>query len=58
MDCFSSFEGKPLEENQKSYAISLIFERHDRTFQEDEIDGIMNSVMKCLEEELKAIIRR
>jgi phenylalanyl-tRNA synthetase beta chain len=58
INCFSIFKGKPLEPNQKSYAISLFFERKDRTFRDKEIDEMMEALIKDFETELKAVIRR
>ena len=55
---FDVFEGKPLEENQKSYAISFILQDKNKTLEDKRIDKLMNELISCFEKDLGAIIRR
>ncbi len=58
LDCFSIFRGKPLEEGKKSYAISFYLERNDRTFNDEELDTILEGLIGDFEKNLNAVIRR
>ena len=57
VNVFDIYEGKPLEENQKSISISLHFQRNDSTVNETETDKSMEKLMQTLESQ-GAIIRR
>jgi phenylalanyl-tRNA synthetase beta chain len=52
------YEGKPLEESQKSYAVSFTLYDDEKTLTEQEIDKIMNRLMSVFENELGAWIRK
>ncbi len=58
MNVFDVYEGKPLDENQKS--ISLSFELYDdeKTMNEKEIEAIMQKLIKQFETQLNAVIRK
>ena len=55
---FDVFEGKPLESNQKSYALSFILLDKEKTLEDSRIDKLMNTLITKYEKELGAIIRR
>lgn len=55
---FDVFEGKPLPENQKAYAISLILYDSEKTMNDKQIDAIMQKLIATFENQLKAIIRK
>lgn len=57
VNVFDIYEGKPLEENQKSISISLHFQRNDSTINDAETDKSMEKLMQTLESQ-GAIIRR
>lgn len=57
VNVFDVYEGKPLEDNQKSISISLHFQRNDSTVNEAETDKSMEKLMQTLESQ-GAIIRR
>jgi len=57
VNVFDIYEGKPLEDNQKSISISLHFQRNDSTVNEAETDKSMEKLMQTLESQ-GAIIRR
>lgn len=58
MNLFDVYEGKPLEESQKSYAVSFTLYDDEKTLTEQEIDKIMNRLMSVFENELGAWIRK
>ncbi len=47
-----------LGDNKKSYAVSFIFEDHNKTLTDKEVDKIMNQLMQNYESKLQAIIRK
>ena len=55
---FDVFEGKPLEDDQKSYAMSFILEDKEKTLEDQRIDKLMTSLINKYEKELEAVIRR
>ena len=57
VNVFDVYEGKPLEDNQKSISISLHFQRNNSTINDAEIDKAMDKLMQTLESQ-GAIIRR
>lgn len=54
---FDVYEGKNLEANKKSYAISFILQDENKTLTDNQIDGIMKKLIKNYEEKLGAKIR-
>ena len=58
MRVFDVFEGKPLEANQKSYALSFTLLDKEKTLEDSRIDKLMNTLISKYESELGAIIRR
>jgi len=55
---FDIFESEKLGKDKKSMAISFTFLDNEKTLTDNEIDGMMNRIMKTAEEELKAEIRK
>lgn len=58
MNLFDVYEGKPLEESQKSYAVSFTLYDDEKTLTDQEIDKIMSRLMNSFEKELGAWIRK
>jgi len=58
INVFNVFEGKPLPENKKSYAISFVWQNNERTLEDKEIDPIADKLIHSFEKELGAVIRR
>ena len=54
---FDVYEGKNLEANKKSYAISLLFKDESQTLTDDRVENVMSSIIKSLEEKLGAVLR-
>jgi phenylalanyl-tRNA synthetase beta chain len=54
---FDVYEGKSLPKGKKSYAVNFIFQDAEKTLKDNQVDGIMNSIRKKLEEELGAELR-
>ena len=57
VDVFDIYNGKPLTENQKSVAFALTFMSKDRTLREDEINPLINKIIKRLEQKFHAVLR-
>jgi phenylalanyl-tRNA synthetase beta subunit len=47
----------PTWQNQKSYAIRLVLENKEKTFEDKEIDQLMLPLLQKLEKEIGATIR-
>lgn len=54
---FDVYEGKNLEANKKSYAITFILQDESKTLTDSQIDAIMKKLIKNYEEKLEAKIR-
>ncbi|MCL2597920.1 MAG: phenylalanine--tRNA ligase subunit beta [Paludibacter sp.] len=54
---FDVFEGKNLEENKKSYAVSFILQDEDKTLNDKQIDAIMQKLQTAFETQLGAKLR-
>lgn len=55
---FDVYKGKPLEENQKSYALSFTLSDPNKTLDDKDIDKSINKLMDRFEKELGATIRK
>ena len=55
---FDVYEGKPLQEDEKSYSVSFSLENKERTLTDKEIDAVMDQLISTFEKELNAVIRR
>ncbi len=54
---FDVYEGKNLQENKKSYGVSLVFQDQNKTLTDKHIDNVMDRLVIKLKEELKAELR-
>jgi phenylalanyl-tRNA synthetase beta chain len=55
---FDVFEGKPLEEGQKSYTFNMVLYDNEKTMNDIQIDTIMQKLIATFENQLKAIVRK
>jgi len=55
---FDVYEGDKIEQGKKSYAISFILQDEEKTLTDNQIDKVMNNLMKVFENELGAKIRQ
>jgi phenylalanyl-tRNA synthetase beta chain len=58
VELFDVFESEKIGAGKKSLAISLTFLDEEKTLTDKEIDSMMNKVMRTLEQDLKAEIRK
>lgn len=58
INVFDVYEGKPLEQQQKSVSISIDLYDEQRTLNDSDIDPAMDKLIKQFETELNAIIRK
>ena len=58
IELFDVYTGKGIEENKKSIAYSLTFEKMDRTLTDDEINEILNKIIEILEKKIGAELRK
>ena len=57
IDVFDVYTGKGIEENKKSIAYSLTFEKMDRTLTDEEINESLEKIVEVLEKKLGATLR-
>ncbi len=57
VNLFDIYEGEKIEAGKKSYAVSFIFQNKEKTLTDQEIDKIMEKLMKNFKEKLGAVIR-
>lgn len=55
---FDVFEGKPLEEGQKSYTFNMVLYDNEKTMTDKQIEAIMQKLIATFENQLKAIVRK
>ena len=55
---FDVYTGKGIEENKKSIAYSLTFEKMDRTLTDEEINESLNKIIEMLNKKLNAELRK
>lgn len=58
VNVFDVYQGKPLEENQKSISISIDLYDEYRTLTDSDIEPIMDKLISRFEKEINAIIRK
>ncbi|MCC6818454.1 MAG: phenylalanine--tRNA ligase subunit beta [Bacteroidia bacterium] len=58
INVFDVYQGKPLEENQKSISISIDLYDDNKTLTDTEIDPIMEKLIGRFEKEINAVIRK
>ena len=54
---FDVYEGENISNDKKSYALSFILQDENKTLKDEEIDRIMNNLMRMFEKKLNAQIR-
>lgn len=54
---FDIYQGKGIPQGLKSVAIALIFQDHKQTFQDQDINELMDHITNCLKEQLGAQLR-
>lgn len=57
VNLFDVYEGKNLDEGKKSYAVRFILSHPDKTLTNDEINQVMDKLIKTYEKELGASLR-
>ncbi len=57
INAFDVYEGDKIESGKKSYAISFILQDDQKTLTDEDIDLVMNKLIKQFEKELGAILR-
>lgn len=57
VELFDLYRGDQVPEDKKSVAFSLIFSSSSRTLREEEVDPIINKIVKALESEHSAFLR-
>lgn len=55
---FDVYEGKPLEDNQKSFSVAFLLYDSKKTMEDSEIDNLMQKLILSLEKNINAIIRK
>ncbi len=58
INLFDIFESEKLGAGKKSMAVNFTFLDEEKTLTDKEIDSMMNKIIKCCEDELKAEIRK
>ena len=54
---FDVYRGKQVEDGKKSVAFNLVYRDKDKTLTDEEVNGVHESVLKRLKEELNAVLR-
>jgi len=57
INLFDVYQGDKIEKGKKSYAISFILQDEEKTLTDNQIDKVMNNLMKAFESDLGAKIR-
>jgi phenylalanyl-tRNA synthetase beta chain len=57
VNLFDVYEGKNLPDDKISYAISIIFEKKQATFTDEEIDNLMKKIIEALNSQLGIVLR-
>ena len=58
IDVFDVYTGKGIEENKKSIAYSLTFEKNDRTLTDEEVNASIEKIIDMLEKKIGASLRK
>ena len=58
IEVFDVYTGKGIEENKKSIAYSLTFEKMDRTLTDEEINDSLEKIIEILDKKLGATLRK
>ncbi|MDE6511958.1 MAG: phenylalanine--tRNA ligase subunit beta, partial [Muribaculaceae bacterium] len=54
---FDVYEGKNLPEGKKSYAVAFTIQDPENTLKDKQIDGVMDKIIKSLQQQLGASLR-
>lgn len=57
VEVFDVYAGKNIDENKKSIAFNMVFNSEERTLQENEIETIIQNIIKAIEKEYSAVLR-
>ena len=57
LDLFDVYEGEGIPDEKKSYAVSFILQDAEKTLNDEEIDQVMNRLIKSFKQELGADLR-
>ena len=57
VEIFDVYEGKGIEDGKRSLAFSLTFTAFDKTLADEEINPLLEKIIKTLEEQFKATLR-
>lgn len=57
INVFDVYEGDKMAAGKKSYAISFVLQHTDKTLTDEEIDAVMNKLIKTFEKEVGATLR-
>ena len=57
IELFDIYRGNPIPEGMKSVAFSIIFRSHSRTLRDEEINTILETIIKDLEDTFDAKLR-
>lgn len=55
---FDVYEGKGVDDNQKSVAVSLVWQCPERTLTDDEVNALLHNVIAVLEKQFNATLRK
>lgn len=55
---FDVYQGKGIDDNQKSIAVSLTWQHPERTLTDDEVNTFLQTIMVVLEEQFNATLRK
>jgi phenylalanyl-tRNA synthetase beta chain len=57
VNVFDVYKGDKIEKGKKSYALSFMLQDENKTLTDEEIDSVMNKLVKNFEKETGAILR-
>ena len=57
VDLFDVYEGDKLPKGKKSYALSFIFSDNEKTLKDQEVDTVMDKLIKVLNDQVGAELR-
>ena len=57
LELFDFYQGKQIPDGKKSLSFSMTFQSPVRTLQEEDVDPVMASILKCLKNGLGASLR-
>ena len=57
VEVFDVYQGEHVKENEKSVALSIVFQSDTHTLKEDEINTVFENIMKAIEKDCNATLR-